>query len=187
MSTNVQKNNYIIPLLKNISLFLKIFLQCVILFRDLSKIKKDSSTVLKKNSFIFSNFQYVSSTLNNDGYEKARKNYIRSFYKSIKNRNETERIFLAFFFDLLQQSYLRTYIEKGWKSKFERRHGEDRGWRNKNKGQRRLGEKRESAGWSQLHYAYDRWKAIQEAIGRRWRYATAKLTAYLVVRDAIMY
>lgn len=128
---------------------------------------------MKKNSFIFDNFQYVSSTLNfnNGGYEKARKNYIRSFYKSLSkietNLNEYSLLSPLTYFD----NRTRGRTSKGVKEQIRtmERIVDDE---TRNKGQRRLGEKRESAGWSQLHYAYDRWKAIQEAIGRRWRYAT---------------
>lgn len=178
---------------KNVSLFSKILQRCAILFRNLSKIKRGFLQYLKdlkKIVFIFDNFQYASSTLNfnNGGYEKTRKNYIRSFHESIEKSKRDWTNIPCFLLWPTSKIISANVPRKGMKE-YVRTTAciEDRGWWNGNKGLRRLGEKRESAGWSQLHYAYDRWKAIQEAIGRRWRHATAKLTAYLVVRDAIMY
>jgi len=66
--------------------------------RDEKKIPTISEG-LKKNSFIFNSFQYVSSTLNFNIGEKARKNYIRSLYKSTKNRNEYSLLSSLTYFD----------------------------------------------------------------------------------------
>lgn len=114
--------------------------------------------IKKKNGFIFYNFQYVSSTLNFNigGYEKARRNYIRSLHTNLsKNRNESERIFLASFFDPLRRPCSRMCVEKGERAGPNdgtvrigedgtgRGGGEEEG---EKKGQRRLGEKRGSAG-----------------------------------------
>lgn len=67
---------------------------------------------LKKNSFIFDNFQYVSSTLNfnNGGYEKTCKNYIRSFHKSIK---KSGRIYSLLSSLTHFENHIRERISKG--------------------------------------------------------------------------